>query len=54
METGYARQHAGARERADELMLQYELEGLEAGAGSLYPHVEPTLRMLMSAELSCS
>jgi phosphoglycolate phosphatase len=35
-----------ARERADELMLQYELEGLEAGAGSLYPHVEPTLRML--------
>ncbi len=35
-----------ARERADELMLQYELEGLEAGEGSLYPHVESTLRKL--------
>ncbi|MFC5647621.1 HAD family hydrolase [Paenibacillus solisilvae] len=35
-----------ARERADELMLQYELEGLEAGEGSLYPHVAQTLREL--------
>ncbi|WP_258881769.1 HAD hydrolase-like protein [Paenibacillus sp. sptzw28] len=35
-----------ARKRADELLLQYELEGLEAGEGSLYPHVETTLRQL--------
>ncbi|BBH21499.1 MTA/SAH nucleosidase [Paenibacillus baekrokdamisoli] len=35
-----------ARDRADELMLQYELEGLEAGEGSLYPHVEATLKTL--------
>ncbi|AZN40215.1 HAD family hydrolase [Paenibacillus albus] len=35
-----------AQRRADELMLQYELEGLAAGEGSLYPHVEETLRQL--------
>src|SRR4051812_3884929 len=35
-----------ARKRADELLLQYELEGLEAGEGSFYPHVESTLRRL--------
>ncbi|MFC0393212.1 HAD family hydrolase [Paenibacillus mendelii] len=35
-----------ARKRADELMLQYELEGLVAGEGTLYPHVETTLREL--------
>ncbi|UVI31877.1 HAD hydrolase-like protein [Paenibacillus spongiae] len=35
-----------ARERADVLMLQYELEGLAAGEGTLYPHVETTLREL--------
>lgn len=35
-----------ARLRADVLMLQYELEGLEAGKGSLYPHVEEVLREL--------
>jgi phosphoglycolate phosphatase-like HAD superfamily hydrolase len=35
-----------ARKRADELLLQYELEGLEAGEGSLYPHVDETLRKL--------
>ncbi|MFD0962252.1 HAD family hydrolase [Paenibacillus chungangensis] len=35
-----------ARKRADELLLQYELEGLAAGEGSLYPHVEQTLRVL--------
>lgn len=32
--------------RADELMLQYELEGLDAGQGDLYPGVEETLREL--------
>lgn len=35
-----------ARKRADDLLLQYELEGLEAGEGQLYPHVEQTLRQL--------
>ncbi|WP_424768057.1 HAD family hydrolase [Paenibacillus sp. sgz302251] len=35
-----------ARKRADELLLQYELEGLAAGEGELYPHVEQTLRQL--------
>nr|WP_128657060.1 HAD hydrolase-like protein [Paenibacillus sp. 598K] len=35
-----------AHSRADELMLQYELEGLEAGQGDLYPGVEATLRSL--------
>lgn len=35
-----------ARRRADELLLQYELEGLAAGEGALYPHVEETLRQL--------
>ncbi|WP_219835996.1 HAD family hydrolase [Paenibacillus sp. R14(2021)] len=35
-----------ARKRADELMLQYELEGLENGEGTLYPHVAETLQAL--------
>lgn len=35
-----------ARSRADELLLQYELEGLAMGEGALYPHVEETLRLL--------
>ncbi|OMF35917.1 haloacid dehalogenase [Paenibacillus sp. FSL H8-0548] len=35
-----------ARKRADVLMLQYELEGLAAGEGTLYPYVEQTLREL--------
>lgn len=35
-----------ARERADILMLQYEIEALEAGEGRLYPHVETTLEKL--------
>lgn len=35
-----------ARRRADELMLQYELEGLAAGEGELYPHVAETLAEL--------
>lgn len=35
-----------ARKRADELLLQYELEGLERGEGELYPYVEQTLREL--------
>ncbi|MEK3881760.1 HAD hydrolase-like protein [Paenibacillus sp. PL2-23] len=35
-----------ARKRADELLLQYELEGLAAGEGRLYPHVADTLRKL--------
>lgn len=35
-----------ARNRADVLLLKYELEGLEAGEGELYPHVEETLRSL--------
>ncbi|MBB3108283.1 phosphoglycolate phosphatase-like HAD superfamily hydrolase [Paenibacillus phyllosphaerae] len=35
-----------ARNRADELMLQYELEGLEANEGTLYPHVEDVLQEL--------
>ncbi|MBM7565403.1 HAD family hydrolase [Paenibacillus sacheonensis] len=35
-----------AQRRADELMLQYELEGLESGEGELYPHVAETLREL--------
>jgi len=35
-----------ARNRADVLMLEYEVEGLEAGEGALYPHVETTLRQL--------
>ncbi|NIK76059.1 phosphoglycolate phosphatase-like HAD superfamily hydrolase [Paenibacillus castaneae] len=35
-----------ARKRADELLLQYELEGLAAGEGELYAHVEGTLRIL--------
>ncbi|MFC3343719.1 HAD family hydrolase [Paenibacillus abyssi] len=37
-----------AHRRADELMLQYELEGLEAGQGKLYPYVEQTLQELHS------
>ncbi|MCR2802545.1 HAD family hydrolase [Paenibacillus soyae] len=37
---------AEARTRADVLLLQYELEGLAAGEGRLYPHVEETLRKL--------
>lgn len=35
-----------ARKRADELLLQYELEGLARGEGELYPYVEQTLREL--------
>ncbi|XEC96447.1 HAD family hydrolase [Paenibacillus tarimensis] len=35
-----------AHRRADELMLQYELEGLDSGLGSLYPYVETTLQEL--------
>ncbi|RIE04125.1 HAD family hydrolase [Cohnella faecalis] len=35
-----------AHERANVLMLQYELEELEAGRGSLYPHVRETLEEL--------
>lgn len=35
-----------ARKRADELLLRYELEYLEAGEGRLYPHVAETLRQL--------
>ncbi|MGO4543285.1 HAD family hydrolase [Paenibacillus sp. 2TAB23] len=35
-----------ARKRADELLLQYELEGLASGEGELYPYVEGTLREL--------
>ncbi|WP_116189990.1 HAD family hydrolase [Paenibacillus taihuensis] len=35
-----------AQRRADELMLQYELEGLAAGEGELYPHVAETLHAL--------
>ncbi|SDX19923.1 HAD family hydrolase [Paenibacillus sp. CF384] len=35
-----------AQRRADELLLQYELEGLEAGEGELYPHVAETLQSL--------
>ncbi|WP_054028555.1 HAD family hydrolase [Bacillus sp. FJAT-28004] len=35
-----------ARKRADDLLLQYELEGLEKGEGQLYPFVEETLREL--------
>ncbi|MBO7745301.1 HAD hydrolase-like protein [Paenibacillus sp. MWE-103] len=35
-----------ARNRADELLLQYEVEGLENGEGSLYPHVAETLAAL--------
>ena len=35
-----------AKRRADELMLQYEIEALENGEGKLYPHVEETLREL--------
>lgn len=35
-----------ARKRADELLLQYELEGLAAGEGKLYPHVAETLQKL--------
>lgn len=35
-----------AQRRADELMLQYELEGLAAGEGELYPQVAETLRTL--------
>ncbi|REK75835.1 HAD family hydrolase [Paenibacillus paeoniae] len=35
-----------ARRRADELLLQYELEGLLAGEGALYPYVEETLQQL--------
>lgn len=37
-----------ARLRADELMLQYELEELEAGRGELYPQVIETLIALKS------
>lgn len=39
---------AAARARADELLLRYELEGLQAGEGRLYPQVEETLRELKS------
>ncbi|GLX69610.1 HAD hydrolase-like protein [Paenibacillus glycanilyticus] len=35
-----------ARHRADELMVQYELEELEAGRGSLYPQTKETLQRL--------
>lgn len=35
-----------ARARADELLLQYELDGLKAGEGELYPYVEQTLQSL--------
>ncbi|RIX46352.1 HAD family hydrolase [Paenibacillus nanensis] len=35
-----------ARKRADVLLLQYELEGLAAGEGLLYPHVAETLSEL--------
>ncbi|WP_168122775.1 HAD family hydrolase [Paenibacillus sp. HB172176] len=35
-----------ARRRADELLLQYELEGLQAGEGMLYAHVRETLEEL--------
>ncbi|MFD2116546.1 HAD hydrolase-like protein [Paenibacillus yanchengensis] len=35
-----------ARDRADELMLQYEIEGLAAGEGDLYPGVVETLEKL--------
>ncbi|CAM4115541.1 HAD hydrolase-like protein [Paenibacillus alkaliterrae] len=35
-----------ARKRADDLLLQYELEGLAAGEGELYPYVQQTLRQL--------
>ncbi|GKU75800.1 HAD family hydrolase [Paenibacillus sp. L3-i20] len=35
-----------ARERADVLLLQYELEGLAANEGRLYPHVQETLERL--------
>lgn len=34
------------RRRADELLIQYQVEGLERGEGTLYPGVEPTLRAL--------
>ncbi|MDQ8739185.1 HAD hydrolase-like protein [Paenibacillus sp. LHD-38] len=37
-----------ARKRADDLLLQYELEGLAGGEGELYPHVKETLRELKS------
>ncbi|WP_337099625.1 HAD family hydrolase [Paenibacillus sp. YIM B09110] len=40
-----------ARRRADELMLQYELEGLEAGEGELYPYVEQTLVWLKEQDV---
>lgn len=35
-----------ARKRADDLLLQYELEGLVLGEGELYPYVEQTLQKL--------
>lgn len=35
-----------ARERANELLLQYEIEGLAAGEGRLYPGAEETLKRL--------
>lgn len=35
-----------ARKRADELLLQYEIEGLAAGEGELYPGVAATLAAL--------
>lgn len=34
------------RRRADELLLQYQVQGLERGDGALYPGVEETLRAL--------
>jgi phosphoglycolate phosphatase len=40
-----------ARQRADVLLLQYELEGLENGEGQLYPYVEDTLRELKARGL---
>lgn len=38
-----------AKDRADVLMLQYEVEELEAGRGVLYPGVEDTLEALKAA-----
>lgn len=35
-----------ARERANELLLQYEIEGLAAGEGELYPGTAETLKQL--------
>ncbi len=40
-----------ARQRADVLLLQYELDGLANGEGELYPYVEDTLRQLKARGL---